>query len=181
MVLWPREDGDLSEFMRWLTVTHTQRRHAADRTAGAGHIYQGRFKSFPVQRRRPTAAQRAAGAIETADPLFTVLRYVERNALRARLVERAERWRWASLWRRTSGDAQQRALLTDPPDGRPPDWLAMVNQPETEEELAALRRCVNRGRPLGSEMWVRRIAATLGLESTLRPRGRPRKTPNKGS
>ena len=61
LVLWPREDGDLSQFVRWLTVTHTQRRHAILGTAGNGHVYQGRFKSFPVQRRRPSATERAAG------------------------------------------------------------------------------------------------------------------------
>jgi len=37
LLLWPREDGDLSRFMRWLTVTHTQRWHARHRTAGIGH------------------------------------------------------------------------------------------------------------------------------------------------
>ena len=75
LVLWPREDGDLSEFMRWLTVTHTQRWHAAHRTAGTGPLYQGRFKSFPIQE---------------DDHLLTVLRYVERNPLRANLVEEAD-------------------------------------------------------------------------------------------
>ena len=74
-VLWPQGDGDLSEFMRWLTVTHTQRWHAAHHTAGTGPLYQGRFKSFPIQ---------------ADDHLLTVLRYVERNALRANLVERAD-------------------------------------------------------------------------------------------
>ena len=47
--LWPREDGDLSTFMCWLTMTHTRRCHAHHRTAGTGHLYQGRYKSFPVQ------------------------------------------------------------------------------------------------------------------------------------
>ena len=78
LALWPHEDGDLSEFMRWMTVTHTQRWHAAHRTAGTGPLYQGRFKSFPI---------------EEDDHLWTVLRYVERNALRANLVQRAEEWR----------------------------------------------------------------------------------------
>jgi putative transposase len=49
LILWPDEDGDLSEFMRWLTVTHTQRWHAHRHTAGTGPLYQGRFKSFPIQ------------------------------------------------------------------------------------------------------------------------------------
>src|SRR5256885_2321789 len=40
LVLWPRGDGDLSRFMRWLTLTHTQRWHAHRGSAGAGHLYQ---------------------------------------------------------------------------------------------------------------------------------------------
>jgi putative transposase len=44
LLLWPREDGDLSAFMRWLTTTHTQRWHAHHRTVGTGHLYQGLCK-----------------------------------------------------------------------------------------------------------------------------------------
>jgi REP element-mobilizing transposase RayT len=86
LLAWPRRDGALSAFARWLTVTHTRRRwHAHRHTAGGGHLYQGRFKSFPVQ----------------ADAHFpAVARYVERNALRAGLVGRAEDWRWCGVWHR---------------------------------------------------------------------------------
>jgi putative transposase len=49
LVLRPDDDGVLSRFMNWLTLTHTQRWHAHRHTAGTGHVYQGRFKSFPVQ------------------------------------------------------------------------------------------------------------------------------------
>jgi putative transposase len=49
LLLWPVNDGDLSQFMRWITLTHTQRYHASHGTVGIGHLYQGRFKSFPVQ------------------------------------------------------------------------------------------------------------------------------------
>src|SRR3954454_23046547 len=87
LVVWPRLDGDLTRFMRWLTMTHTQRWHAHRHSAGSGHLYQGRFKSFPVQH---------------DGHLLTVCRYVERNALRAGLVERAQLWRWGSLWRRAA-------------------------------------------------------------------------------
>ncbi|HUU22923.1 MAG TPA: transposase [Phycisphaerae bacterium] len=158
LVLWPRADGDLSEFMRWLTVTHTQRWHAAAGTAGTGHVYQGRFKSFPVQ---------------SDVHCLRVCRYVERNALRAGLVPRAEDWRWGSLWRRQSGGAE--ALLRPGPVGLPEDWLELVNQPLSQEELDALRLCANRGRPYGGPIWTKRTAARLGLASTLRRRGRPRK------
>ena len=159
LVLWPREDGDLPEFMRWLTVTHTQRWHAAAGTAGTGHVYQGRFKSFPVQ---------------SDVHCLRVCRYVERNALRAGLVRRAEEWRWGSLWRRC-GAAEQRALLHAGPVRFPSDWVELVNQPLTQEELDALRLCVNRGRPYGGPTWTKRTAAELGLGATLRQRGRPRK------
>ena len=83
MVVWPKRGADrqVSEFCRWLTVTHTQRWHAHHHTSGTGHLYQGRFKSFPV---------------ESDDHLYTVLRYVERNSVRANLVEKAEAWRWSS-------------------------------------------------------------------------------------
>ena len=160
LVLWPRRDGELSEFMAWVTLTHTQRWHAHHLSAGAGHLYQGRFKSFPVQ----------------ADGHFLVMcRYVERNALRAGLVVRAEEWRWSSLWRRAHVRHAAPPWLAPWPFERPRNWLDWVNEPQTAAELEALRCSVQRGRPYGSGTWVPRIAAKLGLEGTLRPRGRPPK------
>ena len=91
LVVWPRsgKDRQVSEFLRWLTVTHTQRWHAHRHTTGTGHLYQGRFRSFPV---------------ESDEHLYAVLRYVERNPVRANLVQRAQDWRWSSTWRRHRGD-----------------------------------------------------------------------------
>jgi putative transposase len=169
MVLWPHAEGELTAFLRWLTHTHTMRWHAHYHTAGTGHLYQGRFKCFPV---------------EADDHLYTVLRYVERNALRANLVKRAEDWRWSSLWRRSCKDPTQRAILADWPVQEPADWVRHVNQAQTEAELTALRGSVVRGRPFGSDLWSRRTAKRLGLEYTLRPRGRPQKNgkaPDPGS
>ena len=103
-----------------------------------------------------------------------VARYVERNALRANLVDRAEEWRWSSLWRREMGTPEQRKWLADWPLAIPSQWLKIVNRPETETELQALRKCVNRGQPFGPESWIERCVVKLGLESTIRPRGRPR-------
>ena len=159
LVLWPRRDGELSDVLRWITVTHTQRWHAHHGSAGTGPVYQGRFKSFPVQ---------------TDEHFLTVVRYVERNAVRAKLVERAEAWRWSSLWRRRQRDPKWTAWLSDWPVVPPRDWVARVNRPETASELDALRLSVRRGRPFGEEEWVRRLCRRCGLESTLRPRGRPR-------
>ncbi|MEZ6060538.1 MAG: transposase [Planctomycetaceae bacterium] len=165
LVVWPREDGELSRFTGWLTLTHTQRWHAHRQSSGSGHVYQGRFKSFPVQ---------------DDDHFLTVCRYTERNAKRANLVARAEDWRWSSLYRWHSGTAKDKALLSAWPLPRRPGWIEHVNAPQTEAELSALRRSVTRGCPFGGESWCDRVVRQLGLETTLRPRGRPRK-PNKDS
>jgi hypothetical protein len=61
----------------------------------------------------------------------------------------------------------------------PSDWVRRVNRPETDAELDAVRRSVNRSAPFGSKAWQTRSAARLGLQSTLRPRGRPRKIKSK--
>ncbi len=156
LVLWPLADGDLSRWMHWLQNTHVRRYHQHYRTSG--HIWQGRFKAFPI---------------EQDDHLLTVLRYVERNPVRARLVRRAENWRWSSarLW----AASERPQFLIPGPVRRPKDWLAWVNQAITKPELEALRRSVTRGAPFGNEAWTAKTAIELGLESTLRPRGRPRK------
>jgi len=159
-VLWPREDGELTAFIRWLTHTHVMRWHAHHHSSGTGHLYQGRFKAFPIER----------GA-----HLLTVCRYVERNALRANLVRRAELWRYHSLWRREKGDEQARSILADWPVAPPKDWRAIVNRPQGRGEVEAVRRSVIKGSPFGSKEWALRIARRLGLEHTLRPRGRPAK------
>ena len=159
LLLWPRHDGELSEVLRWITVTHTQRWHVHHDTTGTGSVYQGRFKSFPVQ---------------TDEHFLTVARYVERNALRAKLVKQAENWRWSSLWRRDQDDAKLAAWLSDWPVERPRDWISRMNRPDNALELESLRLSVQRGRPFGEETWVRRMAKRFGMESTIRPRGRPK-------
>jgi putative transposase len=98
---------------------------------------------------------------------------VERNALRANLVDQAQDWRWCSLWRKLNGDRE--SLMSAWPLDRPENWVDWVNGTQTESEIDALRKCVNRGTPYGSEAWKTRIANALGLESSLQPRGRRKK------
>ena len=164
LVLWPRDDGDLARYMQRLTTTHVRRWHLHRHSVGQGHLYQGLYKSFPVQQ----------------DAHFlTVCRYVERNALRANLVKRAEDWPWSSLAlsRLTPArvERDKRPMLADWPVAQPGQWLRMVNEPQSAEEVEALRRSVQRGRPFGGAVWEKQAATRLGLQSTLRPRGRPRK------
>lgn len=159
-VLWPQRDGDLGQFMQQLTITHVTRYQKHYNMVGYGHVYQSRFKSFPV---------------ETDKYFYQVNRYVERNALRSNLVKRAEDWQWGSLWIHQYGTAEHRALISNWPLPRPRKWLQYVNEPATESELSALRRSCNRGTPYGSTDWIKKTTTKLGLESTLRPPGRPKR------
>ena len=107
------------------------------------------------------------------DHFHTVCRYVERNALTANVVDRAEDYRWGSLWNWDGGDSV--IELSPWPVKRLPRWIERVNQALTNKELKAIRKCVKRGSPFGSEKWVQETAKQQGLELTLRPRGRPKK------
>lgn len=159
LLLWPERTGDLGAFMQKLTITHARNWQEHRHRVGYGHLYQGRYKSFPV---------------EGDEHFYQVARYVERNALRAGLVERAEDWLWSSLRRRLYGTPEEQALLSDWPLKLPKDWTRIVNRPQSEAELTALRRSVQRGQPYGGRRWVQTTAKRLDLESTLRNRGRPK-------
>jgi putative transposase len=160
-VVWPREEGEVTAFFRWLAHTHAMRWHVAHGTVGRGHLYQGRFKSFPIQEE---------------EHFLAVCRYVERNALTAHVVKRAENWRWSSLWARRNGNARLKALLSDWPVDCPRNWTTLVNEPMTEKEAEGIRICIARNRPYGDEHWQDNKAKLLGLLHTLRREGRPKAT-----
>jgi putative transposase len=160
LVVRPRQDGMMGRMLRWVTATHTQRYHAHYQTAGGGHLYQARFKSFPIQ---------------DDEHFLVVCRYVERNALRAGLVARAEAWEYGSLWRWRQRPEPEPVILSRWPIPRAPDWVARVNKPLSEKESEAVRRSIERNRPFGDESWTEELANRLGLWCTIRPRGRPRK------
>ena len=160
LVVWPRADGDLSEHMAWLLTAHVRRYH--QHYHSSGHIWQGRFKSFPI---------------EADDHLLTVLRYIERNPVRANLVGRAQDWLWSSASSLAADETRPRPILDPGPEPRPQGWLEHVNNPQTEAEVDRVRECWRRGRPFGSMSWMSQTAHRLGLEASLRPLGRPRKSP----
>jgi putative transposase len=156
--------------MRWVGVTHVRRHHEHYHSRGGGHLYQGRFKSFPIQDDRH---------------FLTVCRYVEANPLRAKLARRAEAWEYSSL-RWWPGVAKEQLSgeppvpLAEWPVDRPRDWAAKVNEPLKAEMLETVRLSVNRGRPFGALDWVAKTAKRLGLENTMRSPGRPKKAEAKG-
>ncbi len=164
LILWPRRDGDLSRWMQWLLTSHVRRHHRRHPKLGGGHVWQGRFKAFPI---------------EPNEHLHTVLRYVERTPLRAKLVAKSQDWPWGTLSLRRAKAPP--SWQSDWPDQTPipRDWTRLVNRPETKDDLAAIQTSLTRGRPFGGEAWTRRTAKRLGLESTLNPRGRPKATAEK--
>jgi putative transposase len=114
---------------------------------------------------RPCLAGPVRGLpIEDDDPPRTVVRYVERNALRAELVARAEDWKWLSLPRWVCRDS---TLWNGEPEVRDRLWPARVNEPLSGDDLHWLRLSAEQGRPFGDESWVPKTARRLGLESTL--------------
>jgi putative transposase len=162
LVVRPVHAVDLGRWMHWVFTTHVRWHHA--KYATTGRVWQGRFKAFPAQ---------------GDHHLLTVMRYVERNALRAHLVERAEDWEWGSLaWRRA---ASPPLALTAPPVALPSYWRHLVNEPQTAAELAEIRTCVNRQRPFGEEDWVKRQVGELGLEQSIRRVGRPGRSSSSGN
>jgi putative transposase len=143
----------ISEFMRWFMNAHIRRYHRWRELWGTGHLYQGRFKAFPVQ---------------SDYHLLTVLRYVEANALTAHLVPTAEEWAWSSLARRTSEDG--RILVSPSPVPRPHNWVDVVNQRLPLDLLDELRTASRRQIAFGDPEWARMInnpAATIGVTSPL--------------
>lgn len=154
LVLWPASDGDLSTWMARLMNLHVRRYQRHHHSTG--HIWQGRFKAFPI---------------EQDDHLRLVLRYVERNPLRVGLVELAQDWPWSSLHHPAKGADHGR--LDPGPAPRGHGWVDEVNRLDDNAQLARIRSCLIRGTPFGSESWTDRAADALGL----RPATRPRKTP----
>ena len=156
LALWPLADGDLGRWMQGLLTTHVRRYPARYRSSG--RLGQGRFKAFPIAQ---------------DEHLLTVLRYSERNPVRASLVSRAEDWPWSSL--RWWGTATGLPFLDPGPVPRGSDWVEHVNTPLHESDRRRIRYRVDRGAPYGSAAWTAATATALGLAFTLRPRGRPPK------
>ena len=156
LIVRPTGDDHIARWTHWLFTTHARRYHK--KHASTGRVWQGRFKAFSIQQ----------------DAHFlTVLRYVERNALSAKLVRRAESWEWGSLNWRLKTVAP--IALEAPPIALPKDWVAYANEAQTPSEITKVRASIDRQAPFGAADWAARVAVELGLEQTLAPLGRPRK------
>ena len=144
LLLWPRGDDDLPVFMRWVTLTHVQRYHTSHATIGMGHLYQGRYKSFPVQ-----------------DDLhyLRVLRYIEANPLRAGLVAKADLWPWSSFAVRRGRESA--VALTAGPVDLPSNWVRLVHELLGPTSTQAIGNSIRRGSPFGDARWAMATAQRL--------------------
>jgi putative transposase len=155
-VLWPLKGRDLSAYMQRLMNTHIGRYLKHYPPASRGHLYQGRYQNFTIQ---------------SDHHLLKVMHYVEANPVAARVVWRAEHYKWSSA----SRDAEKpgRPVLAVGPVEKPRDWLEIVNRSLSTEEVERIQRSVRRGTPFGSRDWVYQLAVEHDLLHTIRPRGRP--------
>jgi putative transposase len=144
LVLWPREDGSLSAFMHKLTMCHAKTWREMHESTGRGAVYQGRFKAVPIQR---------------DGHLLRTLRYVERNPVRAGLVQRAEDWEWSSASR--SASDWSRPALAGWPVERPAGWSELLNEPESPDALEEIRHAVRKELPIGNLLWSAVTSARL--------------------
>ena len=166
LLLKPEPGVSISRVLQSITVAHTWRHHKRHRSLG--HVWQGRFKS-PV--------------IQEDEHFWTVLRYIEANPVRAKLVEDPSEYRWSSYGAHALGKVEP--LLTELPGWndlgstekqRRTRWRAKVVGEIAEDELNAVRTSARLGRPFGSTSWTEATARRLGIPLGDRPRGRPRKT-----
>jgi len=155
LLVSPERADDLSRWMQWLMTSHVRRYHRIHKSSG--HVWQGRFKSFIVQEDRH---------------LIAMARYIEGNPVRAQLVSSAKDWTWSSHRGRT---VISETCDDNLPIELPIDWTGFVDQKLSEGELGRIRTSIQRQTPFGSPPWQMRICQELGLESTLNPKGRPRK------
>lgn len=165
LLLRPLAGTSISRIMQSLLISHTERYHKHHRSSG--HVWQGRFKS-PV--------------IQNDEHLLTVLRYIEANPLRAHIVERAEDYPWSSYRMHGLGEPNELLDRLIPYEQLSPHaavrqrkWAEKVHRPLADSTLAGIRRSNESGRPFGDPKWVKRLAAKLDIDLTIRPRGRPRK------
>ncbi len=154
----PHKNGDLGRFFGKFTQKLTQRWHASHNTTGSGHLFQGRFKSFLVEK----------------DSYFLqLMKYIEANPLRAKMVKRAEDWEWSSLYLRMNIPDNAEKLLAAWLIDIPRDYLKLVNKSLHKPELKSIRHAVLRSSPLGKQAWINSKVEKYDLQYTVRREGRP--------
>ena len=169
LVVQPPDAVVLAKFVHWLTTKHALAWHAHNGTSGTGHVYQNRFKAFPVQ---------------TNEHFLVLCRYVERNPVRAQLVDSAAEWRWSSHRANVHSTAEAASMsphLSEWPVARPADWKRWVEDVRMDSETADVRRSIAHGKPYGSAEWRNALSIDYPHFGARNPRGRPRNEKDDGA
>ena len=140
--------------MHWISSSYV--RYYNKRYKISGHLWQGRYKSFIV---------------EQDSYLLVLLKYVEANPKRAKIVKLCQEYKYSSSYSRINNIKDE--LVNIPPIELPNNWNKYINEEESKIDLDYIRNSIERQSPLGEELWQRNIAKECGVESTLNPRGRP--------
>ncbi len=160
LVLVPPDEEALAAAIgrtHWLYTQYINRLH--DRS---GHLWQNRFYSCPLDEPH----------------LWTALRYMERNPVRAALVRRPADYAWSSAAAHVGLRPDSSGLLDLAAWRRewtPARWRTALAEPLDDAELTCVRRHLQTGRPLASDAWLARLEARLGRRLRPLPVGRPRK------
>ena len=145
LLLWPEADDDTRNFVRWLSMTHARNLRAWRGSSGGGAVYKGRYD---------------ASAVEAPAYFYTVVRYIERNPVRAGIVDRADEWLWSSA---SPTYALHGIELADWPLPRPADWNAFMNDVEPLEDLEFVREKISRGQAIARPRIVETSLAVASI------------------
>ncbi len=153
----PKREESLSEAFQWADGKYAEIFNGL--YDQVGHLWQGRFKSSPMDE----------------DHMFNAVRYVLRNPVRAGLVARAEDYRWSSAAAKCGLRFDPLPAADHPLEGVIQDWSAWLEGAEPEEELRKIRECTQRGYPYASEEFVRMLEEQCGRKLLPQRRARERK------
>jgi len=154
MVIIPKEKDSLA---RGLGEAHRKYTSLINiRENWRGYLWQGRFISYPMD----------------GGHLFAAVRYIERNPVRARIVSRAEQYKWSSAPAHVL-NAQDNLLSPCPLTREITDWATYLAQTDEDAEVRKLVAHERTGRPLGDKAFVRKLEVLTGRALALKKRGRP--------
>ena len=145
LIAVPKEENSLAR-----GIGEAHRRYTRDinfREKWRGYLWQGRFSSYPLEEKH----------------LFAAVRYVERNPVRAGLVQKAEDYPWSSA--KAHVHKQKDALITGSFLSKEiNDWSAYLLEEDNQNQLNLFRRHIRTGRPLGSETFIEKLERITGRD-----------------
>lgn len=157
-IVFPERADSIERVMRPLHMRYAQ--YINKKKGWVGHLWQGRYFSIALDEQY----------------LWSAVRYVERNPLRAGIVKVSENYHWSSAAAHC-GKRDDHLLSSDLPlIGDIKDWSEWLKEPEKESEMEILRQNTQKGLPCGNDSFIAKLEGLLNRELKFRPPGRPRKT-----